>query len=149
MGTHASNLTGNLLDVERMAAFAKQHGLVFLLDAAQTAGSTPIAMEEMGVHLLAFTGHKADGPPGHWGTVCGSRVELRPLLSGGTGVRSFEEDQPQEYPEHLEAGTLNGHGLAGLGAAVDFILETGVETIHAHERALTERFVQGLWTFPV
>ena len=59
-------------------------------------------------------------------------------------MRSFEEDQPREYPEHLEAGTLNGHGLSGLGAAVDFILETGVETIHAHERSLTERFVEGL-----
>ena len=70
------------------------------------------------------------------------------MLSGGTGMRSFEEDQPQEYPEHLEAGTLNGHGLAGLGAAVDFILETGVETIHAHELALTQRFVRGLRDIP-
>lgn len=145
VGTHASNLTGNLLDVVRMSAFAQKHGLVFLLDAAQTAGSAPISMEEMGVHLLAFTGHKGlMGPQGTGGLCVAPGVELRPLLSGGTGVRSFEEEQPQEYPEHLEAGTLNGHGLAGLGAAVDFILETGVETIHAHERSLTERFVQGL-----
>ena len=145
VGTHASNLTGNLLDVERMASFAKKHGLVFLLDAAQTAGSIPISMEEMGVHLLAFTGHKGlMGPQGTGGLCVASGVELRPLLSGGTGVRSFEEDQPQEYPEHLEAGTLNGHGLAGLGAAVDFILKTGVETIHAHEQSLTERFIRGL-----
>lgn len=146
VGTHASNLTGNLLDVQRMSAFAKKHGLLFLLDSAQTAGSIPIAMEEMGVHLLAFTGHKGlMGPQGTGGLCVAPEVELSPLLSGGTGVRSFEEDQPAEYPEHLEAGTLNGHGLAGLGAAVDFILETGVETIHAHERALTERFVQGLY----
>lgn len=145
VGTHASNLTGNLLDVACMSDFAKKHGLVFLLDAAQTAGSTPISMEEMGVHLLAFTGHKGlMGPQGTGGLCVAPGVELRPLLSGGTGVRSFEEEQPQEYPEHLEAGTLNGHGLAGLGAAVDFILETGVETIYAHERSLTERFVQGL-----
>ena len=149
VGTHASNLTGNLLDVERMSAFAKKHGLLFLLDAAQTAGSTLIAMEEMGVSLLAFTGHKGlMGPQGTGGLCVAPGVELRPLLSGGTGVRSFEEDQPEEYPEHLEAGTLNGHGLAGLGAAVDFILETGVETIHAHERTLTERFVQGLRDIP-
>lgn len=145
VGTHASNLTGNLLDVARMSAFAQKHGLVFLLDAAQTAGSMPMAMEDMGVHLLAFTGHKGlMGPQGTGGLCVAPGVELRPLLSGGTGVRSFEEDQPEEYPEHLEAGTLNGHGLAGLGAAADFILETGVDTIHAHERALTERFVQGL-----
>lgn len=138
VGTHASNLTGNLLDVRRMSAFAQKHGLVFLLDAAQTAGSTPIDMEEMGVHLLAFTGHKGlMGPQGTGGLCMAPGVELRPLLSGGTGVRSFEEDQPREYPEHLEAGTLNGHGLSGLGAAVDFILETGVETIHAHEQSLT------------
>ena len=149
VGTHASNLTGNLLDVEHMAAFAKQHGLVFLLDAAQTAGSTPISMETMGVHLLAFTGHKGlMGPQGTGGLCVAPGVELRPLLSGGTGVRSFEEDQPAEYPEHLEAGTLNGHGLAGLGAAVDFILETGVEAIHAHERTLTEHFVRGVRDIP-
>lgn len=149
VGTHASNLTGNLLDVRRMSAFAQKHGLVFLLDAAQTAGSTPISMEEMGVHLLAFTGHKGlMGPQGSGGLCVAPGVELRPLLSGGTGVRSFEEEQPQEYPEHLEAGTLNGHGLAGLGAAVDFILETGVETIHAHELALTEHFVRGLRDIP-
>ena len=149
VGTHASNLTGNLLDVGRMSAFAKQHGLIFLLDAAQTAGSTPISMEAMGVHLLAFTGHKGlMGPQGTGGLCVAPGVELRPLLSGGTGVRSFEEDQPAEYPEHLEAGTLNGHGLAGLGAAVDFILETGVEAIHAHELALTKRFVQGLRDIP-
>lgn len=145
VGTHASNLTGNLLDLQRMSAFAKNHGLVFLLDAAQTAGSMPIAMEDMGVHLLAFTGHKGlMGPQGTGGLCVAPGVELRPLLSGGTGVRSFEEEQPEEYPEHLEAGTLNGHGLAGLGAAADFILETGVDAIHAHERALTERFVRGL-----
>lgn len=145
VGTHASNLTGNLLDVAVISAFAKKHGLVFLLDAAQTAGSTPIAMEDMGVHLLAFTGHKGlMGPQGTGGLCVARGVELRPLLSGGTGVRSFEEEQPEEYPEHLEAGTLNGHGLAGLGAAADFIFETGVDAIHAHERALTERFVQGL-----
>lgn len=149
VGTHASNLTGNLLDVGRMSAFAKQHGLVFLLDAAQTAGSTPISMETMGVHLLAFTGHKGlMGPQGTGGLCVAPGVELRPLLSGGTGVRSFEEDQPAEYPEHLEAGTLNGHGLAGLGAAVDFILETGVDAIHAHELALTQRFVRGLRDIP-
>ena len=145
VGTHASNLTGNLLDLQRMSAFAKKHGLVFLLDAAQTAGSMPIAMEDMGVHLLAFTGHKGlMGPQGTGGLCVAPGVELRPLLSGGTGVRSFEEEQPEEYPEHLEAGTLNGHGLAGLGAAAEFILETGVDAIHAHERALTERFVEGV-----
>ena len=149
VGTHASNLTGDLLDVARMSAFAKQHGLLFLLDTAQTAGSTPIAMEEMGVSLLAFTGHKGlMGPQGTGGLCVAPGVELRPLLSGGTGVRSFEEDQPAEYPEHLEAGTLNGHGLAGLGAAVVFSFAPGVDTIHAHERALTQRFVQGLRDIP-
>ena len=145
VGTHASNLTGNLLDVAVMAEFARRHGLVFLLDAAQTAGSIPISREEMGVHLLAFAGHKSlMGPQGTGGLCVAPGVELRPLLTGGTGVRSFEEGQPAEYPEHLEAGTLNSHGLAGLGAAVDFILATGVDAIHAHEQALTERFAEGV-----
>lgn len=147
--THASNLTGNLLDVGRMAAFARTHGLLILLDTAQTAGSTPISMEEMGVDLLAFTGHKGlMGPQGTGGLCVSPRVDLRPLLSGGTGVRSFDAEQPAEYPEHLEAGTLNGHGLAGLGAAAEFILDTGVEVIHAHELELTRRFVQGLENIP-
>lgn len=114
--THASNLTGNLLDVERAASFARRHNLYFLLDAAQTAGSTPISMEEMGIDLLAFTGHKGlMGPQGTGGLCVAPRVELRPLVSGGTGVRSFEEEQPAEYPEHLEAGTLNGHGPGRAG----------------------------------
>lgn len=147
--THASNLTGNLLDVERVSRFAKAHSLLFLLDTAQTAGSTPISMEQMGVDLLAFTGHKGlMGPQGTGGLCVSPRVQLDPLLFGGTGVRSFEEEQPAEYPEHLEAGTLNGHGLAGLGAAVDFILETGVSTIHKHELALIQRFVQGANSIP-
>ncbi len=149
VGTHASNLTGNLLDLERMAAFARAHGLLFLLDTAQTAGSTPVHMEKMGVDVLCFTGHKGlMGPQGTGGLCISPSVDLRPLLTGGTGVRSFERGQPEEYPDHLEAGTLNGHGLAGLGAAVEFILKTGVEAIHAHELELTTQFVRGLQEIP-
>ena len=147
--THASNLTGNLADLVRMSAFAKQHGLLLLLDAAQTAGCLPIQMEQAGVDLLCFTGHKGlMGPQGTGGLCVAPHVQLEPLLSGGTGVRSFEEDQPDEYPEHLEAGTLNGHGLAGLSAAVEFLLETGVERVHAKVLALTRRFVEGAKGLP-
>ena len=99
VGIHASNLTGNLLDLQRMSAFAKKHGLVFLLDAAQTAGSTPIDMEDMGVHLLAFTGHKGlMGPQGTGGLCVVPGVELRPLLSGARGCAPLRRNSRRNTP---------------------------------------------------
>lgn len=147
--THASNLTGDLLELERVAGCAKAHGLLLVVDAAQTAGSVPIRMEEQGIDVLCFTGHKGlMGPQGTGGLCVVPGAAMAPLITGGTGVRSFEKEQPEQYPEHLEAGTLNGHGLAGLGAAVRFLLETGVEKVHRHELELTDRFYQGVRQLP-
>lgn len=143
--THASNLTGNVLDLAPVVSLAHARGALVLLDAAQTAGCIPLDMEALGVDVLCFTGHKAlMGPQGTGGLMVAPHVEVEPLLSGGTGVLSFEETQPRSYPEHLEAGTLNGHGLAGLAAAVGWILETGVDTIQAHDQALLSRLLGGL-----
>ena len=147
--THASNLTGDMVDLKRMADFAKKHGLLLILDASQTAGVFPIHMEEMGIDVLCFTGHKSLlGPQGTGGLCFREGLEIRPFAVGGTGVQSFLEHQPREYPTRLEAGTLNSHGLAGLGAAVDFILETGMDTIRAHETALARRFYEAVRNLP-
>ena len=147
--THASNLTGNLVDLARVGALASEHGLLFLVDASQTAGSVPIHMEEMNIDILCFTGHKGlMGPQGTGGLCIRPGVELRPWKVGGTGVQSYRKVQPEEYPTRLEAGTLNTHGILGLSAALDFIQETGVETIGRRERALTERFYRGVSSLP-
>lgn len=147
--THASNLTGDAVDIRRVGRFAREHGLLFILDASQTAGVLPINMTAMGVSVLCFTGHKSlMGPQGTGGLCLREGLEVRPFAVGGTGVRSYSEAQPEDYPTRLEAGTLNGHGLAGLNAALDFLNETGVEAIHAHEDALARRFYRAVRDLP-
>ena len=143
--THASNLTGNITDLERAAAFTKKHSLLLIVDAAQTAGVVPMDMERMGIDVLCFTGHKGlYGPQGTGGVCVRSGLSIRPLKVGGSGIHSFDREHPSEMPAALEAGTLNGHGIAGLGAAARWLLETGVEQIRAREQALLRRFVDGV-----
>ncbi len=147
--THASNLTGEMIDVARVGALARERGLLFILDASQTAGCVPIDMEAMGIDILCFTGHKGlMGPQGTGGLCIREGVEIRPFKTGGTGVQSYNPEQPREYPTRLEAGTLNSHGILGLSAALDFLEETGVETIQAHEQKLMRRFYQGVSAIP-
>lgn len=147
--THASNLTGDAVDIRRVGNFAGEHGLLFILDASQTAGVLPINMEAMGISALCFTGHKSLlGPQGTGGLCLREGLEVRPFAVGGTGVQSYSETQPAEYPTRLEAGTLNGHGLAGLNAALDFLNETGVEAVHAREDALARRFYEAIRDLP-
>lgn len=143
--THASNLTGNMLDIERVASMAHKHKALLIVDASQSAGCYPVDMQKMGVDVLCFTGHKGlMGPQGTGGLCVAPNVEIRPFKVGGSGVQSYSQTQPAEYPTRLEAGTLNGHGIAGLGAAADFILQTGVQKIHDHEHALMRRFCEGV-----
>lgn len=147
--THASNLTGALVDIPRVAAVAHENGAYLIVDAAQTAGTMPVDMRALGVDILCFTGHKGlMGPQGTGGLCIREGVELRPLTVGGTGVQTYSREQPRQLPTLLEAGTRNGHGIAGLSAAVDFILQTGPERIRAREAALTERFCAGVSRIP-
>lgn len=147
--THASNLTGDMVDIGRVGAFCRAHGLLFILDASQTAGMFPIDMAARHVDVVCFTGHKSLlGPQGTGGLCVGEGVEIRPFAVGGTGVQSFLETQPEEYPTRLEAGTLNSHGIAGLGAALDYIEETGMDVLRAHETALARRFYQAVREVP-
>ncbi|MCI9038033.1 MAG: aminotransferase class V-fold PLP-dependent enzyme [Oscillospiraceae bacterium] len=143
--THASNLTGNVLDLARIGGTAHRQGALLVVDASQTAGAIPIDMEAMHIDVLCFTGHKGlMGPQGTGGLCIRPGVEIAPWKVGGSGVHSYDRHQPQEYPTRLEAGTLNSHGIAGLSAALDFISEVGVAAIEEKERALMDRFYRAV-----
>ena len=147
--THASNLTGNLTDMQRMGEMARRHGLFLIADASQTAGVVPIDVRQMHIDVLCFTGHKSlFGPQGTGGIYVAEGVEIRSLKSGGTGVHSFLKTQPEEFPEHLESGTLNGHGIAGLLAGVRQIQKITSEEIWKKERNLMECFVSEVRQIP-
>ena len=143
--THASKLSGHVTDLAFVSNFAKKHGLLLIVDASQTAGSLPINVVKMGIDILCFTGHKGlFGPQGTGGLYVREGLTLSPLKSGGSGVHSFDKQHPTDMPTALEAGTLNGHGIAGLNAGLDYILSTGVKNIHAKEISLARRFVNGI-----
>lgn len=143
--THASNLTGNLVDIARVGEICRRASLVFILDASQTAGVFDIDMGMMGIDVLCFTGHKSlMGPQGTGGICVREGISIRPLMAGGSGTHSYSELHPSDMPEALEAGTVNGHGIAGLHAALEFIKETGMESIRNREQLLMRRFYQGV-----
>ena len=148
--THASNVTGNSVDIARVAAMAHAAGALVIVDASQSAGAMHIDMQAMGLDIVCFTGHKGlMGPQGTGGLAVAEGIDVAPWAMGGTGVHSFDALQPLEWPTRLEAGTLNGHGIAGLSAGLDFIeAQGGVEAIAAHERALADRFLAGVREIP-
>ena len=143
--THASNLTGDMADLKKISAFCRKNKLLLVVDASQTAGTVPIHMTDMGIDVLCFTGHKGlMGPQGTGGLCIGEGVEICPFKVGGTGIKTYEKAQPQEYPTRLEAGTLNSHGIAGLNAALDYIEGVGLDVIRNHELQLAKRFYEGI-----
>lgn len=147
--THASNLTGNVTDVGRIGGFARKKGILFVVDASQTAGVFPINVQDMKIDILCFTGHKGLlGPQGTGGIYVREGVEVKPLLSGGTGVQTYNRRQPKEMPTALEAGTLNGHGIAGLHAALEYLERTGIDTIRRREQELMWKFYEGIRDIP-
>lgn len=147
--TNGSNLTGNYIPLEPIGELAHQNGLIFVVDASQTAGVFPIDVKKMKIDVLCFTGHKGMlGPQGTGGMYVGEGVEIRPFKSGGTGVQTFNKRQPEEMPVRLEAGTLNGHGIAGLLAGVEYLEKTGIDTIREREQMLMRRFYDGIKDIP-
>ena len=147
--THGSNLTGNLLDIEKIGSIARAHGLTYIVDASQTAGVFDIDVQRMNIDILCFTGHKGLlGPQGTGGLYVREGIEIRPLLSGGSGVQTYLRSHPPQMPTVLEAGTLNGHGIAGLGAAVKYLQETGLDTIRQKEQALMWDFYEAVRQIP-
>ena len=145
---HASNVTGTILPIQCAGKIARKNNILFLVDAAQTAGSYPLDIEKNHIDLLAFTGHKGlFGPTGTGGLVIGENVDIHkitPLKTGGTGSRSESEIHPDFLPDLYESGTQNIAGITGLNAGVRYILERGVEEIREYEISLTEKLIQGL-----
>ena len=128
---------------------AGEHGVLLIVDASQTAGAFPIDMQTLGIDILCFTGHKALlGPQGTGGLCIRGDLPLQPWKTGGTGVQTYSRTQPSQLPTLLEAGTLNGHGIAGLSAAVDYLNSVGLSAIRVYEDALTQRFYEGVSAIP-
>lgn len=143
--THASNVTGVIQPIERYGEIARKHDLIYMVDAAQTAGIYPVDVEECNIDLLGFSGHKGlFGPPGTGVLFVGERADLDTVCDGGTGSYSETEVQPQVLPDKFESGTANSIGIAGLGAGLKFIADTGMDRIRAHEESLTSRLIDGL-----
>jgi cysteine desulfurase family protein len=142
--THCSNVSGTVQPVEEIGPWCRQQGIVFLLDAAQSAGIFPIAVEDLGIDLLAVPGHKGlMGPQGTGLLYVREGLQLKPLMYGGTGGNSQSDRPPEQMPERYEAGTLNTPGIAGLKAAIEFIGETGIDRIRAHEGDLISHLIDG------
>ncbi len=147
--TNGSNLTGNYVDPRPIGEMAAKKGIVFVVDASQTAGVFSIDVQKMKIDVLCFTGHKGMlGPQGTGGMYVRKGLAIRPLKSGGSGVQTYSKTHPVEMPTALEAGTLNGHGIAGLHAAVEYLEKTGVDVIRAREQDLMWRFYEGVKEIP-
>ena len=145
--THASNVCGTLLPIDKVGDFCKQRGLLFIVDSAQSAGVFPINMQQLHIDALAFTGHKGLlGPQGIGGFVLREHMvtKLAPFIVGGTGSLSHTESTPRFMPDKFEAGTLNLPGIMGLAAGVRWLNQRGMASLRAHELALTEQLLTGL-----
>ena len=147
--TNGSNLTGNYIDVKPIGELAHRHNVLFVVDASQTAGVFPIDVEDMKIDILCFTGHKGLlGPQGTGGIYVREGVEIRPLKTGGSGIQTYSKTHPIQMPTALEAGTLNGHGIAGLHATLAYLERTGIDEIRAREQSLMRRFYEGVKEIP-
>lgn len=142
---HASNVIGTVQPIKEIGRICKEHGVVFAIDASQSAGKVPIDMKEMNIDVVAFTGHKSLlGPTGIGGLCVAEGVNIKITRAGGTGVRSAQRTHLEEYPYRLEYGTPNVLGIAGLHAGLKWVMEKGLENIHHHEMKLTRMLVDGL-----
>ncbi len=145
--THASNLVGTIMPAKEVGRICREHGLLFILDTAQSAGVVDIDFQKFNLDILAFTGHKALlGPQGTGGFLISPRADavMLPIIQGGTGSKSDEDIQPDMLPDKYESGTLNAAGIAGLKAGIEFIEATGIEKIREHESKLLKMLIEGL-----
>lgn len=147
--THASNLTGNVTDLERVGKLCKKHNLFLVVDGSQTGGVFPVPMDRYGISVLCLTGHKGLlGPQGTGAILVKKGVKIRPFRVGGSGILSYSKTQPEQMPEALEAGTLNIHGIAGLRASLMYLEETGIDRIREKEQKLMRMFYEGIHKLP-
>ncbi|HIT91020.1 MAG TPA: aminotransferase class V-fold PLP-dependent enzyme [Candidatus Merdenecus merdavium] len=149
VSTHVSNVTGNVVDIEKIGEICKKNNILFIVDASQSAGILDINMKEMNIDILCFTGHKALlGPQGTGGICVREGITIEPLLVGGSGMDSFSKYHPDKMPTSLEAGTINSHGIAGLLAALNYIEKIGIEELRKREEGLVKQFYQGVFGIP-
>lgn len=147
--THASNLTGNMIDLEKVGAICKSREILLIADVSQSAGIHPVDMQAMHIDVLCFTGHKGlSGPQGTGGICVRKGLFIRPLIMGGSGIHSYSKTHPLNMPTALEAGTLNGHGIAGLHAALEYLEEMGMEQLRRQEMELMWLFYDGVSSLP-
>ncbi len=146
---HASNVTGTILPIERIGRIARSHKVPYLVDASQTAGIFPLDLSHLPVDMLASPGHKGLlGPQGTGVLIVRPSLKLRPLIYGGTGSLSESDQQPDYLPDSLESGTMNGAGIAGLGAGIRYLRQYGLEAVRTKEQALCQRLIDGLAAIP-
>lgn len=147
--THASNVTGNKTDLERVYKIAKKHNLILVVDASQTAGSTPLDIGHFQNTIFCFTGHKSLLGPGGTGLICvNGDFDFQQVFAGGSGFDSFNHEHPNSVPDIFEVGTMNVPSFMGLRGGVEFIAETGLDKIEAHLNNLKKCFLQGLKSIP-
>jgi cysteine desulfurase family protein len=145
--TQASNVLGTIQPIREIGAIAREHNIPFLVDSAQSAGAMKIDVKEDNIDILAFTGHKSLlGPMGTGGLIINTDIDIKPLKAGGTGGDSAYKYQPDYYPNHLETGTSNVSGIAGLREAIKFLNKEGIENIHNKEKELTKYALEKLET---
>ena len=145
--TQASNVLGTIQPIKEIGKIARENKILFLVDAAQSAGAMKIDIKEDNIDILAFTGHKSLlGPMGTGGLIINTDIDIKPLKAGGTGGDSAYDYQPDYYPNHLETGTSNVSGIAGLRAAIKFLNREGIDNIHNKEKELTKYALQRLET---
>lgn len=142
---HASNVTGNIVDLKIVGEVCKKYNLIFIVDASQTAGAFKIDMQDMNIDVLCFTGHKSMYAPQGVGVLCvKEHVYIKPFVVGGTGMNSYDEFQPDKMPTRLEAGTLNSHSIAGLNASIDYILKNKMENLTKKSLELSRYFYDNI-----
>src|SRR3989339_708447 len=142
---HSPNVIGTIQPIQEIGRLARENNIIFMVDAAQTAGVCEIDVNRYCIDMLAFTGHKGPlGPTGTGGLYVGERVNLEPWREGGTGFEPASLSQPEELPYKLESGTPNTVGIAGLRAGIEFVLSEGIQKIRNHELKLTSKIIQSL-----
>ncbi|NLN14580.1 MAG: aminotransferase class V-fold PLP-dependent enzyme [Tissierellia bacterium] len=143
--THISNLVGSIMPVGEIGLLAKKKGIIYMVDAAQSAGVYDIDVKEMNIDILAFPGHKGLlGPQGTGGLYINEDLDMESILQGGTGSESSSMTQPDVWPDKFESGTINAPGIIGLGAGIEYIMEKGIDRIRKHEEELTRHFIEGV-----
>jgi cysteine desulfurase family protein len=146
---HISNVFGTVNNIKQIGLFCREHGILFAVDAAQSAGCRSIDVQEMSIDCLLFSGHKSlFGPQGTGGLYLQPELELETIIEGGTGNRSELLEQPPQLPDRLESGTPNTPGLAGLTAGIQFIRQTSINTIATKETQLVNHLLKGLEHIP-